>query len=55
MQPMQPLYIKNEHAKTPLERSDLALNIHSPHPQKELKLYQVKAVREFLINAGIDL
>jgi len=34
--------------------NNLALNIHSPHPQKELKLYQVKAIREFLINAGID-
>lgn len=33
---------------------DISLNIHSPHPQKELKRYQVKAIREFLINAGID-
>lgn len=35
--------------------NDIALNIHSPHPQKELKLYQVKAIREFLIKAGVDL
>ncbi len=35
--------------------NDLALNIHSPHPQKELKLYRVKAIGDFLINAGIDL
>ena len=35
--------------------NDISLNIHSPHPQKELKKYQVKAVREFLINAGVDL
>jgi hypothetical protein len=34
--------------------NDLSLNIHSPHPQKELKRYQVKAIREFLINAGVD-
>jgi HicA toxin of bacterial toxin-antitoxin, len=33
----------------------VSLNIHSPHPQKELKRYQVKAVREFLVNAGIEL
>jgi hypothetical protein len=33
----------------------ISLNIHSPHPQKELKRYQVKAVREFLLNAGVDL
>ena len=35
--------------------NDISLNIHSPHPQKELKRYQVKAVREFLINAGVNL
>jgi len=34
--------------------NDLSLNIHSPHPQKELKKYQVKAVRDFLINAGVE-
>ena len=31
-----------------------SLNIHSPHPQKELKRYQVKAIREFLIKAGVE-
>ena len=35
--------------------NDISLNIHSPHPQKELKRYQVKAVREFLMNAGVNL
>ena len=35
--------------------NDVSLNIHSPHPQKELKRYQVKAIREFLLNAGIEL
>jgi hypothetical protein len=35
--------------------NDLSLNIHSPHPHKELKRYQVKAIREFLINAGVEL
>ena len=35
--------------------NDISLNIHSPHPQKELKRYQVKAIREFLINTGVDL
>ena len=35
--------------------NDISLNIHSPHPQKELKKYQIKAIREFLINAGVDL
>ena len=32
----------------------ISLNIHSPHPQKELKRYQIKALREFLIKAGVD-
>ncbi len=31
----------------------ISLNIHSPHPQKELKRYQVKDVRTFLIKAGV--
>ncbi|MDJ0899763.1 MAG: type II toxin-antitoxin system HicA family toxin [Xenococcus sp. MO_188.B8] len=35
--------------------NDLSLNIHSPHPQKELKKYQVKAIRYFLINAGVEI
>ncbi len=34
--------------------NDVSLNIHSPHPQKELKRYQVKAVRDFLVNAGVS-
>lgn len=33
----------------------ISLNIHSPHPQKELKRYQIKAVREFLTNTGVSL
>ncbi|MDB9423159.1 type II toxin-antitoxin system HicA family toxin [Microcystis aeruginosa CS-563/04] len=32
----------------------ISLNIHSTHPQKELKRYQIKALREFLIKAGVD-
>ena len=34
---------------------DSSLNIHSPHPQKELKPYQVRAIRELFINEGITL
>ncbi len=33
----------------------IALNIHSPHPQKELKRYQVKDVRTFLVKAEVDI
>ena len=32
----------------------ISLNIHSPHPQKELKRYQIKALREFLIKTGVN-
>ena len=35
--------------------NDIALNIHSPHPQKELKRYQVKAVRSFLTKAEVEI
>ena len=34
--------------------NNVSLNIHSPHPQKELKRYQIKAIREFLIKAGVQ-
>ncbi len=32
--------------------NSVALNIHSPHPQKELKRYQVKDVRTFIEKAA---
>ena len=30
-----------------------SLNIHTPNPQKELKPYQVRAIRKLLIDQGI--
>ncbi len=30
-----------------------SLNIHTPHPQKELKPYQVRAIRKLFIDQGI--
>ena len=30
------------------------LDVHRPHPNKEALKYRVKAVREFLISAGIQ-
>ena len=32
---------------------DRSLNIHAPHPQKELKPYQVRAIRNLLSEQGI--
>ncbi len=29
-----------------------SVNIHSPHPQKELKRYSVKLIRELLLRTG---
>jgi len=33
--------------------SNQILNIHKPHPQKELKKYTVELVRDFLVNVGV--
>ncbi|PCJ42542.1 MAG: hypothetical protein COA71_03250 [SAR86 cluster bacterium] len=32
---------------------DRALNIHTPHPRKELKPYQIRAVRRLFKEGGI--
>jgi hypothetical protein len=47
--------IQGDGSRVRFDLKGISLNIHSPHPQKELKRYQVKAVRDFLINAGIEL
>jgi HicA toxin of bacterial toxin-antitoxin, len=47
--------LQGDGSRVRFDLNDVSLNIHSPHPQKELKRYQVKAVREFLINAGVEL
>jgi hypothetical protein len=47
--------LQGDGSRVRFDLNDVSLNIHSPHPQKELKRYQVKVVREFLINAGVDL
>jgi hypothetical protein len=35
--------------------NEISLNIHSPHPQKELKRYQVKDVRTFLLRTKVEI
>jgi hypothetical protein len=47
--------IQGDGSRVRFDLNGVSLNIHSPHPQKELKRYQVKAVRDFLLNAGIEL
>ena len=37
-----------------LSIGEQSLNIHTPHPQKELKPYQVRAIRKLLSEQGIE-
>ena len=46
--------IQGDGSRVRFDLKGVSLNIHSPHPQKELKKYQVKAVREFLIKAEVE-
>lgn len=45
--------IQGNGSRVRFDLNTVALNIHSPHPGNELKRYQVQAVREFLLKAGI--
>jgi len=45
--------IEGSGSRARFDLNDVSLNIHSPHPRPELKIYQVKAVRDFLTQAGI--
>lgn len=46
--------MQGDGSKVRFDLNGISLNIHSPHPHKELKRYQVKAVRDFLNNAGVE-
>lgn len=43
--------IQGDGSRVRFSLNGIALNIHSPHPQKELKRYQVKDVRTFIEKA----
>lgn len=47
--------IQGDGSRVRFDLNNISLNIHSPHPQKELKRYQVKALREFFIKTGVNL
>jgi HicA toxin of bacterial toxin-antitoxin, len=47
--------LQGDGSRVRFDLNEVSLNIHSPHPQKELKRYQVKAIREFFVNAGVEL
>jgi hypothetical protein len=46
--------IEGSGSRVRFDLKGISLNIHSPHPRPELKVYQVKAVRDFLTQAGIE-
>ena len=43
----------NQGSKVRIELNHISLNIHSPHPQKEVKHYVICLLKEFLENAGV--
>ena len=47
--------IQGDGSRVRFSLNGISLNIHSPHPQKELKRYQVKDVRTFLSRSGIEI
>ncbi|MGL5806421.1 MAG: type II toxin-antitoxin system HicA family toxin [Xenococcaceae cyanobacterium] len=47
--------IQGDGSRVRFDLKGISLNIHSPHPGNELKRYQVKAVRDFLLKAGINI
>lgn len=46
--------IRGDGSRVRFDWNGVSLNLHSPHPRKELKRYQVKAVGDFLDNAGVE-
>lgn len=45
---------QNNGSRVRIDLNGHSLNIHSPHPQKEVKVYVVKLLREFLEKVGIQ-
>ncbi len=45
---------QNKGSRVRIDLNNYSLNIHSPHPQKEVKQYVVKLLREFLEKAGVQ-
>ena len=48
------IIIQGNGSRVRFSLNGVSLNIHSPHPRKELKRYQVKDIRTFLLRAGIE-
>lgn len=46
--------MQGDGSRVRFDLNGVSLNMHSPHPRKELKRYQVRAVRDFLDNAGVE-
>jgi len=44
--------IEGDGSKVSFERDAVSISFHRPHPQKEVKPYQIKAARAFLDEIG---
>ena len=54
IQSLGSIITQGDGSRVRFDLNEISLNIHSSHPQKELKRYQIKALPEFLIKAGVD-
>ena len=45
--------IEGDGSRVRFELGGVRLSLHRPHPSPELKRYAVRAVRDFLIEAGV--
>lgn len=45
--------IQGDGSRVRIVFGEQSLNIHTPHPQKELKPYQVRAIRKLLTEQGL--
>jgi hypothetical protein len=43
----------NNGSKVRIDLNGFSLNVHSPHPQKEVKQYVIRLLKEFLEKAGV--
>ena len=45
--------IEGNGSRVRFELNEIVATFHRPHPEKEVKRYQVRDAREFLIKAGV--
>lgn len=45
--------LEAEGSRVDFKRGDLVIHLHKPHPQKEVKAYALKQVKDFLHKEGL--